>query len=160
MLQEQTTLAFDKKFTRKLKIAIVRANYHANLVTNLESYARMTLTNAGVSEKNVTTVTVPGTWEIPIVVQKLAETKKFHGVITLGVIVKGETFHFELIANEVTSALMELSIQNHIPIAYEVLAVSDLKHAHVRAGVDTHNKGIEAANAVLQTLQVLHKIKK
>lgn len=160
MLQEQQVLKYDKKFTRKLKIAIVRANYHTNLVTNLESYARMTLTNAGVQEKNVTTVVVPGSWEIPIVVQKHAESKKFDGIITLGIIVKGETYHFELIANEVTSALMELSIQNHLPIAYEVLAVSDLKHAQARAGVNTHNKGIEAANAILQTIGVLQAIKK
>ncbi len=162
MLTAQQTLAFNKKFTKKLRIAIVRANYHKDLVDNLESCARLTLTNAGVNEKNIQTIVVPGSWEIPIVLQKLAESKKLKpdGIIALGVIVKGETFHFELIANEVTSALMQLSIDNHIPIAYEVLAVPELKHAQVRAGMDTNNKGIEAANALLQTIGILKTLKK
>jgi 6,7-dimethyl-8-ribityllumazine synthase len=160
MLQEQQTLAYDKKFTKKLKIAIVRPNYHTELVDSLEAFARGTLITAGVIEKNITTFRVPGSWEIPILVQKVAESKKYDAIIALGVIVKGETFHFELIANEVTSALMSLSIDNRLPIAYEILAVSDIRHAQARAGRDTNNKGIEAANAVLQTLLTLKRIKK
>jgi 6,7-dimethyl-8-ribityllumazine synthase len=162
MIQEQQTLAFDKKFTKKLKIAIVRTSYHRELVDNLEVLAKATLMTAGVPENSIKTIVVPGSWEIPILVQKVAESKKvkYDGIIALGVIVKGETFHFELIANEVTSALMQLSVDNRIPIAYEVLAVSDIKHAEARAGKDTNNKGIEAANALLQTILALRTIKK
>lgn len=159
MLISQSTLEFDKRFTKKLKLAIVRTNYHASLVDNLEGFARATLINAGVKEKNITTFTIPGSWEIPIVVHKVAETKKYSGIIALGIILKGETFHFELIANEVTSALMQLSIDNRIPVAFEVLAVSDIKQAHARAGQDAQNKGIEAANAILQTIHTLKWIK-
>jgi 6,7-dimethyl-8-ribityllumazine synthase len=160
MLIHQSPITYDKKFTRKLRIAIVRSYYHAELVSNLEAFARATLLSAGVSEKNIKTFPVPGSWEIPIVVQKVAEMKKFDAIIALGIIVKGETFHFELIANEVTSALMQLSIDNHIPIGYEVLAVADIKHAETRASKNEFNKGVEAANAVLQTLRVLKSIKK
>jgi 6,7-dimethyl-8-ribityllumazine synthase len=162
MIIEQKTLEFDKKFAKKLKIAIVRTSYHRALVDNLEVYAKATLMAAGVPEKSIRTVIAPGSWELPILVQKMAESKKvkFDGIIALGVIVKGETFHFELIANEVTSALMQLSIDNHIPLAYEVLAVSDIKHAEARAGKGTTNKGIEAANALLQTILALQIIKK
>jgi len=162
MLINQQAATFDKKFGKKLKIAIVRANYHEHFVDNLEAYAKGTLVTAGVAEKNITTFNVPGSWEIPILVQKIAESKKakYDGIIVLGVIVKGATFHFELIANEVTSALMSLSIENHIPIAFEILAVSDVKHAEERAGQNEYNKGIEAANAVLQTILALQKIKK
>jgi 6,7-dimethyl-8-ribityllumazine synthase len=162
MLINQQPATFDKKFARKLRIAIVRANYHHELVTNLEAFARATLLTAGVHEKNIKAFEVPGSWEIPILVQKIAESKKakFDGIITLGVIVKGETFHFELIANEVTSALMQLSIDNHVPIAFEILAVSNIQHAQARAGKDTGNKGIEAANAVLQTILSLRRIPK
>lgn len=160
MLIGQSTSVYDKRFTKKLKLAIVRTNYHAGLVDNLEGFARATLINAGVKEKNITTFTIPGSWEIPIVVQKVAETKKYSGIIAFGVIVKGDTFHFELIANEVTSALMSLSIDNRTPVAFEVLAVSDIKQAQIRAAQDTNNKGIEAANAVLQTIHTLNRIKK
>ena len=162
MLINQQAVAFDKKFAKKLHIAIVRTGYHEHLVDNLEAYARGTLITAGVAEKNITTVRVPGSWEIPLLVQKMAESKKakFDGIIALGVIVKGATFHFELIANEVTSALMSLQVENHIPVAFEILAVSDMKYAEERAGQNEYNKGIEAANAVLQTIHALKKVSK
>lgn len=159
MLIGQSTIAFDKRFTKKLKLAIIRTNYHAGLVDNLEGFARATLINAGVKEKKISTYIVPGTWEIPILVQKVAETKKYNGIIALGVILKGDTYHFELIANEVSSALMSLSIDNRIPVAFEVLAVSDIKQAQARAAQDMNNKGIEAANALLQTIHTLKSIK-
>ncbi len=159
MLQEQITQTFDKKFTKKLKIAIVRTSYHNELIDNLEFYAKMTLLAAGVNEKNIVTFTVPGSWELPLLVQKAADTKKFDGIIAFGVIVKGETHHFDLIANEVSSALMQLSLSYSLPIAFEVLAVYNKSHAEVRAAKDTNNKGIEAANAVLQTINTLQKIK-
>jgi len=160
MIKEQSALPFDKKFTKKLRIAIVRTNYHLELVDNLESYARGTLITAGVIEKNITTYYVPGSWEIPLLVQSAAKSKKFDAIIAFGVIVKGETHHFDLIANEVASALMQLSIDYSLPIAFEILAVYAMSHAEARAGKDANNKGIEAANAVLQTLQTLQTIKK
>src|SRR5712691_9539788 len=110
MLTSQSALTFDKKFAAKLKIAIVRTNYHVELINNLESCARITLATAGVNEKNIKTFTVPGSWEIPLIVKHVAQTKKFHAILAFGVIVKGQTHHFDLIANEVTSALMQLSI--------------------------------------------------
>lgn len=158
MLQSQSAITLDKKFTKKLKIAIVRTNYHVELVDNLESYARGTLISVGVKEKNIRTVTAPGSWELPLLVKKVAERKKFDAILAFGVIVKGETHHFDLIANEVASALMQLSIDYSIPIAFEVLAVYDKQHAYARAGNDENNKGIEAANAVLQTLLAIKSI--
>ena len=160
MLIQQTAITYDKKFTKKLRIAIVRSYYHEELVSNLEAFARATLLTAGVPEKSIKSFPVPGPWEIPILVQKVAETKKFDAIIALGIIIKGETFHFELVANEVTSALMQLSIDNHIPISYELIAASDIKFAETRANKNEYNKGIEAANAVLQTVRVLQTIKK
>lgn len=158
MLQNQSILAFDKSFTKKLRIAIIRTSYHAELIDNLESYARKTLIDAGVKEKNVNTYTVPGSWEIPLLVKKAAESKKFDAIIAFGVIVKGQTHHFDLIANEVSSALMQMSLDYSTPVAFEVLAVYDKQHAIARAGLDENNKGIEAANAVLQTLLAIKNI--
>jgi len=158
MLIDQSAATFDKRFTKKLRIAIVRTNYHVELVDNLESYARKTLIDAGVKEKNIRTFTAPGSWELPIIVKKTAEKKKFDAILAFGIIIKGETLHFDLIANEVASALMQLSIDYLTPVAFEVLAVYDKKHAETRAGQDGNNKGIEAANAALQTLQTLYTI--
>lgn len=155
MLKKQTILSFDSKFTSKLKIAIVRTNYHVEMIDNLESYAKQTLLAAGIQEKNIETFTVPGSWEVPLLVQTAAEAKKFDAIIAFGVIIKGETYHFDLIANEVAKALMQISLDYAVPVAFEILAVYDKKHAEERTGKNENNKGIEAANAVLQTLKTL-----
>lgn len=159
MLKKQSSLAIDKKFTKKLRIAIVRTNYHVELIDNLEFYARKTLIASGVAEANIQTITVPGAWEIPLLVQTAAKSKQFDAIIAFGVIVKGETYHFDMIANEVGRALMQLSIDYSIPVALEVLAVFDKKHAQARAGKNDHNKGTEAANAALQTLLAMNSVK-
>lgn len=159
MLKKQTSLTFDQHFASKLKIAIVRTNYHVDLLDNLESYAKKTLIAANVKEENIDTLTAPGSWEVPLLVEKAAETKKYDAIIAFGVIVKGETYHFDLIANEVARALMDLSLDYGIPVGFEILAVYEKKHAEARAGKNNHNKGIEAANAVLQTIQSLNQIK-
>lgn len=160
MIIEQTALTYDKKFAKKLTFAIVRTNYHTDLVDNLESFARATLIAAGVQEKNISTFTAPGSWEIPLLVKYVAQTKKYNAILAFGVIVKGDTHHFDLIANEVASALMQLSIDYSTPIAFEVLAVYNKVHAEQRAAKDTNNKGIEAAKVALQMLQTLRNLKK
>ncbi|HSX09709.1 MAG TPA: 6,7-dimethyl-8-ribityllumazine synthase [Candidatus Saccharimonadales bacterium] len=160
MLKHQSSAPYEKKFTKKLRIAIVRTNYHTDLVDNLEVYARETLVIAGVNEKNIQSFTAPGSWEIPLLVQRAAATKKFDAILAFGVIVKGETHHFDLIANEVASALMQMSLDYSIPVAFEVLAVYNKSDAEIRAGRDQNNKGIEAANAALQTIYELKSINK
>lgn len=160
MLQTQTKSTFDKTFTSKLKIAIIRTNYHVDLIDNLENAARETLLEAGLAENNIQTHIVPGSWEIPILTQAVAKSKQYDAIIAFGIIIKGQTYHFEMLANEVARALMQLSLDYSLPIALEVLAVFDKRHAEERAGKDNKNKGIEAANAVLQTLQALQKTKK
>lgn len=159
MLQSQTIIPFNKSFTRKLRIAIVRTNYYTDLINNLEFYARRTLTTAGVSEKKIKTFVVPGSWEIPLLVKKVAASKKFDAIIAFGVIVKGETYHFDMIATETASALMQMQLDYNIPVAFEILAVADIKHAQARANQDENNKGIEAANAALLTLQAIQAVK-
>ncbi|MGI8419112.1 MAG: 6,7-dimethyl-8-ribityllumazine synthase [Candidatus Levyibacteriota bacterium] len=158
MLKTQTKANFDKTFIKSLKIAIVRTTYHREMVENLETYAKDMLIEAGLREKNIQTFIAPGSWEVPLLAQAVAKKGKFDAIIAFGVIVKGETYHFEMLANEVGRALMQLSIDYSLPIAMEILAVFDKKHAQERAGKNNKNKGIEAANAVLQTLQELKKI--
>lgn len=154
----QSNIQLDKAFTKKLKIAIIRTDYHQLLNDNLENYCRATLMENGVVQSAVQTFVVPGSWELPLMVQKIAKSKKFDAIIVFGIIVRGETHHFDMIANEVGRALMQLSLDYSIPVALEVLAVYKIKDANVRAGKDSHNKGIEGATAVLKMLTALHKV--
>jgi len=160
MRRKLATVILDHGFTKKLKIAIVRTNYYNDLLDNLESYATNTLMESGVKKENIETFTVPGSWEVPLLVQAVAESKKFDAIIAFGVLVKGETHHFTMITNEVGKALMQTSLDYSIPVAFEILAVYEKKHAELRAGKDNYNKGIEAANAVMQTIQALQSFKK
>lgn len=159
MLQQlQKQITIDKIFAEKKRIAIIRTDYHNEMNTNLEKYARETLIENGVKEANIKTFSVPGSWEIPLMVQRVAETKKFDAIITFGIIIKGDTYHFDMIANEVGQALMQLSLDYSIPVALEILAVYKKEDAEKRAGNNEYNKGIEAATAVLHMLQELKKV--
>lgn len=156
MIQKQhTALGLDPKFTKGIKIAIIRPTYHGPLNDNLEKYCIATLLENGVKDSNIQTFLVPGSWELPLMVQSVAESKKFDAIIVFGIIVKGETYHFDMIANEVSTALMQLGLEHSIPVILEVLAVYDIKDAKVRAGNDEFNKGIEAAGAALKMLEAL-----
>ncbi|MBU0505731.1 6,7-dimethyl-8-ribityllumazine synthase [bacterium] len=149
---------FDSTFTKKLRVAIIRPDYHHQLNLNLENNCRQTLIKHGLSKSNVVTYVAPGSWEIPITAQKVAKSGGFDAIVAFGIIVKGETYHFEMIANEVARTLMQISLDFSIPIALEVLAVFDIAQAKARATNDQHNKGIEGAIAVLKTLKVLESI--
>lgn len=150
------TPAFDQN-NSQLKIAIVRSNYHLDLTRSLEQGCREYLTASGVKPDNITTFAVPGSWEIPVAVKKAAESKKYNGLIALGIILKGDTYHFELIADECARALMDISLKFNIPVAFEVLATYSLKQAAERSR-GKYNKGIEAAKTVLETIKTLSRI--
>ncbi len=157
MIQISENLARFDKNNQKLKVAIIRSLYHENLTQSMEESCRKYLVSSGVNKSNITTFEVPGSWEIPLVVKKIADTKKFNGVIAFGIIIKGETYHFELIANACARALMDLGLKFNIPIIFEVLATYTLKQAKKRS-TGKHNKGVEAAKALLETLKTLSKI--
>ena len=150
---------FDKTFTKTIRVAIIRTSYYQDLNDNLEKYSRETLLAAGVGKENIQTFIAPGSWEIPLMAQTAAKSKKFDAIIAFGIIVKGETYHFEMIANESARALMQLSLDYSMPIALEILAVFDKNQATIRASDNDTNKGIEAANAVLKSLEMLKQIK-
>lgn len=160
MLKKQnTSQLFDKKHTKDFTIAIVKTDYHEEYVNSLEKFAIKTLITNGVEKKNIQSFTAPGTWEIPLLAQTVAETKKFDAIITFGVVLKGDTLHFEMIANESGRALMKLSLDYGLPIIMEILAVFNLEQAEERTKDDDTNKGIEAANAALKVLTEIKKIK-
>src|SRR3989338_10104669 len=149
---------FAPSFTHNLKVAIIKTDYHHEFTDNLEKNCRQTLLDHGVAAGHINTFIAPGSWEIPLIAQAVAQSKKFDAIVTFGVIIKGETHHFDMIANECARALMQLSLDYSLPIAIEVLAVYDILHAQARAGDNEANKGVEGAIAVLKALKTLRKI--
>lgn len=148
-------IAFEKG-TQKLKIAIIRSNYYQNLTDSLEKACRESLIEAGLKEKNIVTFNAPGSWEIPLLTKK-ALSKKFDGIVALGVIIKGDTYHFEMIASETPRVLMNLSLEFEIPVVFEIIAAYNLDQAKKRSSGKS-NKGIEAAQTLLKMLRELSRI--
>lgn len=148
-------ISFEKDH-QKLKVAIIKSNYYQNLTDSLEKACRENLVQAGVKAENIITFNAPGSWEIPLLAKK-ALSKKFGGIVALGVIIKGDTYHFEMIANECARSLMSLSLEFETPIIFEILASYNLEQAKKRS-LGKSNKGAEAAQALLKILKELSKI--
>ena len=137
------------------RIAIIRGEYHRGITLSLENKCVETLQAAGVPERNIRSFAVPGCFEIPILAQRLAALNKYDALIALGAVIKGDTYHFELVVNECARGIMDVSLRHDVPIIFEVLATYNKRDAVRRAGNNKVNKGIEAAQTALSLLATL-----
>lgn len=137
------------------RIAIIRGEYNREITLSMEQKCVETLIAAGVQHKNIRVFAVPGCFEIPILAQRLASRKKFDALIALGAVIKGDTYHFELVVNECARGVMDVSLRHDMPIIFEVLATYNKRDAERRAGSNKFNKGIEAAETALSLLATL-----
>ncbi|MEE8058471.1 MAG: 6,7-dimethyl-8-ribityllumazine synthase [Pseudomonadales bacterium] len=151
------TPEYDRAILADKKIAIVITRWNAFIVDNLLMGAKEYLTRNGVSESNINVIMCPGAYEIPLTCQKVAETKKYDAIITLGAVIRGGTPHFEYIAGECSSGVMRVSLDAGLPIAFGVLTVDNDQQALKRSGhgEDSENKGEESAACVLEMLSVM-----
>ncbi|CRK85575.1 6,7-dimethyl-8-ribityllumazine synthase [Candidatus Providencia siddallii] len=113
-----------------------------------------------VSENKITVVWIPGAYELPLITKILIESKKYDGVIALGTIIRGNTDHYEYIANECSSGLTRVSMNSNIPVSFGVLTTDSIEQAIERAGTKYGNKGAEAALTVLEIINIIKMIKK
>ena len=146
------------KLIKDLKIAIVSGAFWEEIVDSLEKHCLETLNRKGIENSQVEIIRVPGSFEIPLAVKKLAEKNVYDAIITFGAIHKGKTYHFELIANECARACMSLSLEFGIPVIFEVLAVYNIQDAVDRSTQIKDNRGTEAANAVMAMISALGRI--
>lgn len=140
------------------RIAIVVSRYNDHITQKLVDGARKTLEVAGLVAEQIEVHWVPGAWELPIVVQKLAMRTDVEGVIALGAVIRGETTHDQHINRAVSQALMQISLEFETPIGFGLLTVNSLEQAIQRAGGNVGNKGEEAAKAILETIAALRQI--
>lgn len=142
-----------------VKIAIVASRFNSFIVDRLYDGAIKSLEANGVSKDAITVVKVPGAFEIPVAVETLLDKNEYDAVITLGAIIRGETPHFDFIANECVHGLAQLAMNSGVPVIFGVLTVDNTDQAMDRAGDEESNKGFEAAAAALEMIGVLNKIK-
>lgn len=158
MIKDLIVEKIDLKKPEKLKVAIVQSTYHAELNGNMTNYCQEVLIQNDLLASNIAVYYAPGSWEVPLIVDKLAKSKRFDAIVAFSIIIKGDTYHFDMIANEVTRALMNTAIKYQLPVGFEILAVNTLEQAEARASNNNYNKGIEAGNAILKTLKTLREI--
>ena len=140
------------------RFAIVVARWNAVITDRLLSGSLDALYRSGCVKSDVEIVRVPGAWEIPSAARTLAETRRFHGIITLGVLLRGETAHYEAIYNEVARGIGQSQQETGVPHSFGVLTCETLEQALDRAGLKAGNKGFEAAIAAIEMASIQEKI--
>jgi 6,7-dimethyl-8-ribityllumazine synthase len=140
------------------RFAIVVARWNAVITDRLLQGSLDALYRSGCAKADVEIVRVPGAWEIPSAARTLAETKRFDGIITLGVLLRGETAHYEAIYNEVARGIGQSQQETGVPHAFGVLTCETLEQALDRAGLKAGNKGFEAAVAAIEMASIQEKL--
>ena len=139
-------------------VAVVAARFNEIVTAKLVDGALAGLAKHGVADDAVDVAWVPGAFEIPVVASRLARSGRYDAVICLGAVIRGETAHFELVANESARGIAQVSLETGTPVIFEVLATDDLSQAEDRAGGGRGNKGWEAAEAALEMAWLLDRI--
>lgn len=137
---------------------IVASRFNHLLVDRLIEGAIDCILRHGGSEDNIVLVRVPGSWEIPLAVKKVASRRDIDAVIPLGVLIRGQTPHFEYIASEVSKSLALISLETNKPIAFGIITADSLEQAIERAGTKQGNKGWEAALSAIEMVSLLKSL--
>ncbi len=141
-----------------LKFGLVLSRFNDFITKKLLEGAQDALLRHGVSEENIEIAWVPGTFEIPLVAKKLAETSRFNAVICLGAVVRGATPHFEYIAAEVTKGIANVGLDTGLPVIFGVITADTLEQAIERAGTKEGNHGFKAAMAAIEMANLFKSI--
>jgi len=136
-------------------IALVCSRFNDLVVARLEEGARGALHRHGMSDDSIDTVWVPGAWEIPVVAGHLADAGHHDAIVGIGAVVRGDTYHFEVVANQSASGLAQVALRTGVVVTNAILTVDTMEQALDRAGGKAGNKGADAATAALETLGVL-----
>jgi len=141
-----------------LKFGLVISRFNEFITKKLLEGAQDALLRHGVNEDDVEIAWVPGSFEIPLIAKKLAQTKRFDAVICLGAVIRGATPHFEYIAAEVTKGIAKVGLDTGLPVIYGVLTSDTLEHAIERAGTKEGNEGFKAAMKAIEMANLVKGI--
>ena len=135
-----------------LRVGIVQARFNADVGHGLLSSCLAELKRLGVADEDILHITVPGALEIPLALQKMAESQQFDALVALGAVIRGETYHFELVSNESGAGITRIALDYGIPIANAVLTTENDEQAEARMaekGTDAAKVAVEMANLII-----------
>ncbi|SFC53179.1 6,7-dimethyl-8-ribityllumazine synthase [Massilia yuzhufengensis] len=134
-----------------LRIGIVQARFNADVGHGLLSSCLAELKRLGVADEDILHITVPGALEVPLALQKMAETQQFDALVALGAVIRGETYHFELVANESGAGITRIGLDYGIPVANAILTTENDEQAEARMA----EKGLDAARVAVEMSNLL-----
>ncbi len=146
---------FDAKGHR---YGIVVARFNQPITQLLLEGSLDCLKRNGVDENNITVAWVPGAFEIPLIAKKMAESKKYDGVICIGAVIRGETAHFDYVAGQAAAGVMQASLSSGVPVIFSVLTTETKEQAEVRAGTKVTNIGFSYALAAIEMVNLTTKL--
>ena len=138
-----------------LKIGIVAARFNEFIVSKLIGGAEDALKRHGVREEDIELAWVPGAFEIPLIAQRMANSKKYDAVICLGAVIKGATSHYDYVCAEVSKGIATVSLNSNIPVMFGVLTTDSIEQAIERAGTKAGNKGFDVAVSAIEMCNVI-----
>ena len=140
------------------RFCIVVSRWNEKLTTKLADAAVEILYESGAAPESIVIRHVPGSFELPVACLKAAQTRDFDAVIALGVVIRGDTPHFDYVAGQTASGIMQASLQTGIPILFGVITADNIKQATARAGEKSDNKGYEAARAAVEMVNLFREM--
>ena len=143
-----------------MKVGIVASRFNEIIVNKLLSGAVDGLVRHGVSEENITAVWVPGAFEIPLVAKKMAESRLYDAVITVGAVIRGSTSHYDYVCVEVSKGVSQAGLQTGVPVLFGVITTENIEQAIERAGSKAGNKGYDCALDAIEMANIMKALHK
>lgn len=140
------------------RFAIVVARFNGFLVDSLLAAAMDTFLRHGVAASDITVVKVPGAFELPVVVQNLAQSGRYSAIVALGAVIRGATPHFDIVANESAKGLSAIALDHGMPIINGILTTDSIEQTIERAGTKAGNKGAEAAATAIEMASIFQQL--
>ena len=141
-----------------MKAAVIASRFNEIIVNKLLGGAVDGLVRHGVEEENITAVWVPGAFEIPTAAAKLAKSGKYHAVICVGAVIRGETSHYDYVCSEVSKGIAQVSLSTGVPVLFGVITTENIEQAIARAGSKAGNKGYDCALSAIETVNLMAQL--
>ena len=141
-----------------IKVGIVASRFNEFIVSKLVSGALDGLKRHDVKEEDIDIAWVPGAFEIPLIADKMAKSKKYDAVICLGTVIRGATSHYDYVCNEVSKGIAQVSLNTGIPVLFGVVTTENIEQAIERAGTKAGNKGYDCALSAIEMVQLIKEV--
>ena len=143
---------------KDMRIGIVASRFNEFITTKLLGGATDALLRHGVKDDDITVAWVPGAFEIPLIAEKMAQSKKYDAVICVGAVIRGNTSHYDYVCSEVSKGIAQVSLANDLPVMFGVLTTDTIEQAIERAGTKAGNKGFECAQGAIEMVNLIREI--